>query len=224
LAGSLEPTNYHTGTSAQNGIDARLLEIDRRYTTRRKRARPSIVALRIADLRRVRVNLYGRTIIADTPAGRYLCRVVAIHMARGLEPAKRIPSWLSLYAPWFTSAEAYALVEEVTDTDDDTDQFLVPLPSADNLGWALKITVEQRKAWGLTTIGALGDTKTLRKKRRKANAKARAARNRLAAGATPRAASKTQTEPWVACGMKRATWYRKGQPAPRLRLSLPPPI
>jgi hypothetical protein len=135
-------------------------------------------------------------------------------MARGLEPTKRIPSWLSMYAPWFTSAEASALVAEVTDIDGDTNQFFVPLPSADNLGWALKITLAQREAWGLTTIGAVGDTKTARTKRRRKKAKERSAKNRLADGATPRAESKTQTKPWDACGMSKATWYRKGQPAP----------
>ena len=145
---------------------------------------------------------------------RYLCRMVAVHMARGKEPQKRIPSWLSLQAPWFTAEQVAVLVEEVTAIDDDTEQFVVPLPTADNLGWGLRVTKEEREEWRLTTIGAMDDSPAKRKGRRKAKARSREAARRESKGATPRIKSKAQTRPWAALGMSKPTWYRRGQPTP----------
>jgi hypothetical protein len=153
-----------------------------------------------------------------------LCRAAAIHLARHHQPESRIRSWLSLYAPWFPDVDVSQLIEEVTAVDDDTDRHLVRLPSADNLGWGLSISVPERDSWGLTTIGAVNDTPVARKKRRKAKARDREAKRRRVNGATPRSESKARTKPWIAAGMSRASWWRKQKAQARAEINSCAPI
>jgi hypothetical protein len=128
------------------------------------------------------------------------------------EPGKRIPQWLALYAPWMTAGDVAALISDVTRMDERIGRPL--LPTADQMGWALRITIEQRSRWGLKTIGAIDDSTDRRKARRKAADRARKAADRAAKGATRRHKAKTRVKPWAACGMSKRTWYRRGQPLP----------
>ena len=48
---------------------------------------------------------------------------------------------------------------------------------------------------------------------RKQRDRERAARNRRKAGAKPRSQSLSQTKPWAAEGISRASWYRQRRPS-----------
>ena len=195
-----------------NRAQAQKLSIDRRYRERRRRHPPPRLAqLRKSELRKVLQKKFG-SIVADTADGRNLCRAVAVHMARDLDAGRRIPSWMSLYAPWMTSEEVSSLVAAVTAVDDNG-RFILPLPTADDLGRLLGISIDQRDTWGLCTIGAIDDSPAKRRARRKAKAREREARRRTHRG--PRPTPKSTARPWEKFGVSRATWYRRGQPDPR---------
>lgn len=83
--------------------------------------------------------------------------------------------------------------------------------TADEAGKALRVTIEERRGAGLTTIGALGETSADRKRRRKEREAERKAAVRAAAGRKSRAelaltsvAAKAREE-----GVSRSTLYRR---------------
>jgi hypothetical protein len=183
------------------------VEVRFRHAEQRRRRRPTITGLRVRELNIVRAKLYGET-IPDTGKGRDLCKATAFHMAFHTDAAKRIPSWLDLRAPWLDDDDSAKITREAIGA---VAKGIAPW-SADKLGWHLKISIDDRAAWHLTTIGAVRDSKEKRKARRKAEDKAYQAAKRLAAGAKPRAKSAERTRPWAALGMSRATWHRHGKP------------
>ncbi|MDI4656022.1 hypothetical protein [Xanthobacter autotrophicus] len=80
------------------------------------------------------------------------------------------------------------------------------LPAADALGVLLNVSETERAGLGLKLVGSrdlpAGD-------RRRAAERARKARTRAEAGATPRHAALSSTKPWEAAGVSRATYFRK---------------
>lgn len=180
------------------------LRAPKRRSHRQSRPRPSIAQLRLRELNAIARHRHGEA-IPNTPGGRALIHQVAVHMAHGLDPARRIRSWLSLRAQWLNSIDADQLIELVTGAADGRP---LAIPKADTVGWALRLTIAQRDAMRLTTIGAIDDSPAKRKARRRARARARAAIRRVSHGSLPQAQSIERAAPWKSHGVSRRTWYR----------------
>ena len=184
----------------------------------------TIAALRLRDLNTIRRARYGTAavgaprrygwkslyadVMPDADLVRALCRQVALHQNRLLDPERKFRGWVSLHAPWLSGAEISGIIRDVMSVDDNG-RFIVPLPTADELGGTLHISIDERDRWGLRTIGAVDDNPQKRKLRGKERHRQRQARRRAAQGAKPRHLSKAKTKPWIAEGMSRSAWYRQ---------------
>jgi hypothetical protein len=191
---------------------ARRADIALRYgaaTRERKREPVSIAALRIAELRRLFTARYGR-LLPDDDAGRDDAFIMASHLAKRPEAERRIPAWLSLWAPWLTA-------EEVADLTTGTISKLLRW-RADKLAWRLRLTEDERRRLRITTIGAIDLTKAQRLARRRLHKRLCKEARRRHEGAKSRteyeANSINRTKPWLALGMSRRSWYRAGKPTP----------
>ena len=104
-------------------------------------------------------------------------------------------------------AKARALVEEARTT---------PRPGKpDAWATALRLTYKQRQALGITTIGAIDVRQHQREELRKQRRRQADERRRRARGAKPQARSLSQTKPWKAAGVSRASWYRQRRSKPQ---------
>jgi hypothetical protein len=189
-------------------VAALQFEIARKYA-RRQRRPASLTSLRIADLRRLFLARYGRS-LPDDDAGRADARIMAHHLARRSNAERRIVSWLELQAPWMKPVEVKALIAEV---------FSRPYKwRADTLARRLNLTDAERRRLGITTIGAVDVDRAERLAHRRDRARQFKERRRRTQGAMPRAEyeakSLSRTKPWEALGMSRASWYRAGKPLP----------
>jgi hypothetical protein len=204
--------NGANGSCTPRAIDQRRAKIDRRYKQKRADKPPiSLTALRIAELRRLFHDRYGRT-LPDDDAGRDDVLVTAHHLARRQGDApKAIRSWIELQAPWMTSREIDGIVATVTAR---------PLRwRADKLATRLRLTEAERRRLHICTIGAIDMTKAERKEARKLRHRQRDRARRRARGAKPRhhyeADSISRAKPWLALGISRRTWYRQRGTSPR---------
>jgi hypothetical protein len=133
-------------------------EIARRYTDQGERKPVSRAALRIAQLRRLFTARYGRT-LPDDDAGRDDAFIMACHLVMRPEADRRIPAWLSLWAPWMPQDEVRAFTTKI---------IAKPLRwRADTLGKRLSLIEAERSRLKITTIGAVDLTKEQRKARRR---------------------------------------------------------
>jgi len=201
-------------------VKAKLKEVARRYTKQPRDKLTLIATLRVRDLITIAERKFGS--IPDTRDGWAWLEAFAVHVAyafrhrphRGRTVAD---GHLRQLAPFLAADERDALIEDASRTDARDgrllDRLIVPFPNMDKLGASLGITIDQRDAWCLTNIGAIGDSPAKRKARQKIRRKAKAAAKRAAKGAVPRSKSKARTQPWLALNMSRRTWYRRGQPA-----------
>jgi hypothetical protein len=202
-----------TAKASTNGADDKRTQALRREIARRHRQKHkpfSMAALRCAEISRLLVNRYG-AILPDDDAGRDDARLMAHHLGRlSGDQRRRIVNWLDVYAPWFIGAERSKLLAEI---DHKPRKW-----RADKLADRLRLTEAERHHLRITTIGAIDVTKAERTKRRKQAKREFIAAARRANGAIPRAEyeakSLSQTKPWEALGMSRASWYRAGKPNP----------
>lgn len=151
---------------APNLVAAKLAEIERRYRRPRKRRTSprQIVALRLADLARLLRSRHGTT-LPDSAVGRDAIEPVLHHIASMPRPTERCTHWLDIWAPWLTGTERNAIVARAL--------FNARNWTADQLAWRYRLTLAERAALGLTTIGAIDCNKAARLKARKARARAR---------------------------------------------------
>jgi hypothetical protein len=187
---------------------ARHAEIARRYDRKRDVEPFSVGALRVTQLQRLFAARYGRQ-LPDDDAGKDDAFVMVNALAWRPNAHRRIPAWLSLWAPWMTSTEVQALTTKV---------IAKPIRwGADKLGKRLNLTEAERYRLQITTIGAVDVDKAQRLARRRERARLRDQERRRSAGAKPRAEYEAQSisrsKPWQAMGISRRTWYRRhGQP------------
>jgi len=121
------------------------------------------------------------------------------------QEAELCRSWLARFCPCVDQAAADELIAKV-----------IARPRkfrADTLAKLLNVTDAERRALGLRTIGATDRDAEARKADRRAADRERKRAARRAA-ARPRKPTLAESRPWVALGMSRATWYRKGRPTP----------
>jgi hypothetical protein len=145
-------------------------EIAERYERRyawdvEQRCRPAtstphlILQVRLRELERLFAKRYGDTLPNDDAGWGDL--VIAAHTIAGLggEIETHIVAWASIWAPWLATARAEQLAAHVKAN---------PLKfKADTLGWRLGLTVMERAALDITTIGAVGVNKEQRAAERK---------------------------------------------------------
>jgi hypothetical protein len=85
--------------------------------------------------------------------------------------------------------------------------------SADALARMLRLTVAERTAWDIRTIGALGRPKPMRRAERKVRHRQRAEESRREAGIMTRAQylaeCANRPKPWAEAGISRTTWWRR---------------
>jgi hypothetical protein len=164
-----------------------------------------LLALRLHDLAKLFLARYGQAELPDDDSGRDDIWIALNHLACLPHPRAACMAWIEKWAPWMPLAEASetasrAMVNPTRYT-------------ADQLAWKLKLTKDDRRALGITTIGAIGETKGTRTKRRKERDRQRKINQRRSAGAKPRdqyeRQSAEQTRPWELEGISRATWYRR---------------
>lgn len=123
-----------------------------------------------------------------------------------------IASWCRVFAPWATETDLVPIIAEASKRR--------RMMRADGVAGLLHVTMAERLALKLRTIGAADMEKSARTKfmkgRKKERDRTRREQERRAAGMKDResyvAQSISTAKPWEALGMSRRTWYRKGKP------------
>jgi hypothetical protein len=174
-----------------------------------RRTPMQLVALRLHDLAKIFRHRYG-VVLPDDDAGRDDLVVAVNHLASLARPRRHITNWIELWAPWLTAGEQRDIVGAALANPQHW--------KADALAWRLRLTKEERRMLGVTTIGAIDENKAARAKRRRQIERERKARQRRAKGAKPRkvyeAQSISSAMPWISEGISRATWYRRKRETP----------
>jgi hypothetical protein len=170
----------------------------------RRRSPRQFVALRLNDLAKLFRGRYGH-VLPDDDAGRDDIVVAVNHLACLPHPQEPINHWLEVWAPWLTVRERKTIMAEALVSPQRW--------KADELAWRLRLTAADRSALGITTIGAIDENRSARKKRRRVSAKERMTEHRRAKGVKPRKAyldqSQEHARPWEIEGISRRTWYRR---------------
>jgi hypothetical protein len=159
--------------------------------------------IRLRDLAIVYGKMFGSGPLPDTPIARALMWQFAVHLsaAKGPGGPSHIRRFIASHAPWCGPDEIVTLIDDVCE--------LSILPSPDQIGRALGISITQRDSWDLRTVGAVGDSPRARKQRHKFRGKARLAKARRDKGARPHSESNERKQPWLLEGLSRRTWYRR---------------
>lgn len=172
--------------------------------TLRRRSPMQLVTLRLNDLANIFRHRYG-IVLPDDDAGRDDLEVAINHLASLARPRRHIADWIGLWAPWITAADQQEMVGKALANPKHW--------KADQLAWRLRLTAQERRMLGVTTIGAIDENKAARTKRRRMLDRERKALARRTKGAKPRkdyeAQSTEQASPWITDGISRATWYRR---------------
>jgi hypothetical protein len=184
---------------------AQRAEIKRRYQRRgTPRTKPQFASLRLRDITKLIRGRHGVE-LPDNESGRLLVEIAAHHLAMlNGNPVDRVERWVGLWAPWYRIGDLAELNVAV-----------LRHPKrwkADQLAWVLRLTEADRRALGITTIGAIDMGKRERMARRRQRARARRMAKHRANGVRPRAeylASVAKPKPWIVAGISRATWFRR---------------
>lgn len=120
--------------------------------------------------------------------------------------------WCRVFAPWVTEADLLPIVTEAASR--------TRMMRADGVAGLLHVTMAERLALKLKTIGAADMTAAQRKRfmksRKREMDRKRDEQKRRAGGAKDRASYVAQSistaKPWEALKMSRAKWYRLGKP------------
>jgi hypothetical protein len=179
----------------------------RKQKGKRKKLSPmQIVGLRIRDLCILFRSRYGGfDKLPDDDAGREDLYIAVNHLACLAHPRKHVTNWIESWAPWLTVAEQRDLVGQALANPQRW--------TADQLAWRLRLTREQRTMLGITTIGAIDESKAARAKRRRERDRFRKQAQRRAKGCKSRKEYEKQSisdcRPWEGEGISRRTWYRR---------------
>lgn len=163
-----------------------------------------LVALRLNDLARLFRARWGAA-LPDDDSGRDDLKIALNHLACLPHARGPIAHWIEIWAPWLTVREQSEIVPPILANPQRW--------KADALAWRLRLTAKERTMLGITTIGAIDESKAQRSKNRRIKDKQRKDAIRRAKGAKPRheyeAQSISRRKPWTAEGISRATWYRR---------------
>jgi hypothetical protein len=180
---------------AQAVVEAHHKEIEQTYAWRdagRKRDQPPrdknylLTRIRLRQLERLYYSRYGRTLPEDDDAGREDLEIAAHHIFfLGGNVVDHIIKWASLWAPWMSPVDAEQMARRVAARPR---KWL-----ADSLAAELSLTMAERTALGITTIGAIDVDKAARDELRKLKNKLamRASRAARSSGRPPGRPRKT---------------------------------
>ena len=154
--------------------------------------------LRLREIERIVWSRHGAMVPETDDACLYL---EAVHLAGA---GQDLAAWCRMWAPWMRAIP-------------DLPPLGRRMQSADACARLLNVTLAERTALGLRTIGACDVTKAERaeiaKAAKRERDRERAAQRRNAAGRKDResyeAESLQSTRPWVALGISRRTWFRR---------------
>lgn len=154
-------------------VKAKLAEIKKRYTRRRKHASSAqFAAIRLAELNRLYNARHGDC-LPDDDNGRELVSIAAHHLIRlAGHPQRRLMDWARDRAPWLSILDVNRILADIA-TNPKTWK-------ADTLAWRLHLDMAERTALRIMTIGATDCNATQRIARRR-NAKKLRERARRAA-------------------------------------------
>jgi hypothetical protein len=178
--------------NAPGGASRRAQREERR--NHRRHGRPSISALRRAELIRLFEARFGQ-VLPNDDSGEEDAQLFADHC--GVDGEHIWQAFCRSYAPWLTAGEISKIFKQ---------RRMVEW-TADDLGCQLGLRDEERTALKICTIGAIDCGNRARKKRRKIKNREREAARRTAAGATPHSRSLSRLKPWVSEGISRTEWY-----------------
>ncbi|MFZ2652019.1 MAG: hypothetical protein WA210_18125 [Burkholderiaceae bacterium] len=184
------------------------------------RSKPRLAALRCADLERWFAHRYGeqprsllergpsalRYRLPDDDGGRDDAYIMLHHLAWRGENNVGLRWWLGKRAPWMAESDAQKLISKVLSKPRKW--------TADALGDRLGMTDEVRTLLGITTFGGVDVARAERRAKRDAGKVARKKAKRRESGMKPREQSYSRTQPWLAFGIKRRAWERRGKPVP----------
>lgn len=169
-----------------------------------RRSPMQLVGLRLNDLARLFRARYG-VALPDDDAGRDDMLVALHHLVRLRGHSGQAERWLEIWVPWLSAAEHDIVIAEVTAEPE--------VWTADELAVRLRLTMEERTMLGITTIGAIDQTKAERREARRKKDRERKERIRRAKGQQTRADyladSRESQRPWVSAGISRSQWYRQ---------------
>lgn len=174
----------------------------------RRRRAPSLVVLRVAELRRLFVDRYGGWAAAfpDDDAGRGDLEILLHHLARlPGNPSFRLGETVSRWAPWLSVQEGEDLVVQVLRSPRRW--------KAATLGEELGLLSADRRRLKIRTIRAIDQKTKTAIEARRANHRESEHKRRRARGQRPRAEwlanSLSRIEPWKFESICRRTWERR---------------
>jgi hypothetical protein len=189
---------------------ARRYELVRHYAREaRQKRKHGVLALprdhrRFSELEKTYGWRYGTT-LPDDDAGREDFEIAAHHLwSRRWDRERHIHIWAAKWCPWLSRDDVEAAIDTVAANPR---KF-----SAATLGKLLRLTDAERTALGITTIRAFDVSWAEMVARRRERDRQYRANRRLAERAS-RPAPLSQTKPWEAEGISRATWYRRQKAA-----------
>jgi hypothetical protein len=188
-------------------VAARKREIADRYASakRKKLGALTMAAIRASEMTRLYKKRYPSGQLPDDEDGEELARLMLQHLNRLRDAPRRMSRWLDR---WMTGLDLASHERMISDA------LTVQLRyRADKLAWKLKVTVAERQALNLRTIGAIDQTREQRARLVQERKRERDRARRRVKGAKPRMqyeqAAISRAKPWEANGISRATWYRR---------------
>ncbi|TJW51141.1 MAG: hypothetical protein E5X65_24795 [Mesorhizobium sp.] len=169
----------------------------------------SLELLRLREIEKIIHHRHGR-FIPETDDGD-----IYIEAAAFARCGQDMREWCHRWAPWMADD-----LDEVISAIERRASRLKHMQGADAVATMLLVTMAERTALDLHTVGACDVSKKgrdkLAKNRKREQDRTRREQKRKAAGAKNRvsyeAESDAQIRPWEAMNMSRRTWYRKGKP------------
>jgi hypothetical protein len=182
------------------------LKLGGKAVRKRPTRQAPFATIRCRELERIFRDRYG-PVLPDDDAGRGDAEIMLQHIARKQAGDRQwlMEDYLDQSAPWLKGKERAALIRRV---------FRKPLSyRADTLAAMIGLTFARRRRLGITTIGAIDMSLEQREKLNREHDRDYQRDKRRATGVQPREEyeqqSISQSAPWKAEGISRASWYRR---------------
>ena len=182
-------------------------EIAARYAAKAKRRREAnplrrLAYFRLHDIENVRD---GRTshAISDWDYLTFAANHIAVTKSNHASKIAAVVVWANSFTPLLPVSKVKRLAKRII-----ADPCMW---SADTLGWRMRLTVDERTAFKVRTIGAMGSSKAERAALRKQkDAEAKRQQRAEKSSGKPRGRP-SKGSPWLAEGISRAQWFRNAR-------------